>query len=50
MSKESDLIKEIDDIHQAEEMFWMQRSRVSWLQLGDRNTHFFHASTVQRRC
>ncbi|CAN1806221.1 Transposon TX1 uncharacterized 149 kDa protein [Linum perenne] len=34
---------------QIEECYWAQRARVKWLELGDKNTSFFHASTVQRR-
>ncbi|KAH7834427.1 hypothetical protein Vadar_015903 [Vaccinium darrowii] len=33
----------------AEEEYWRNKSRVSWLRLGDKNTAFFHAKTVQRR-
>ncbi|KAJ6377649.1 hypothetical protein OIU78_027976 [Salix suchowensis] len=32
-----------------EESFYKQRSRVQWLQLGDKNTVFFHRSLLQRR-
>ncbi|CAL9237898.1 unnamed protein product [Arabidopsis halleri] len=32
----------------AEEKFYRQRSRVKWMDLGDRNTSFFHRSLVQR--
>lgn len=31
------------------EMFWHQRSRIKWAIFGDRNSAFFHASTVTRR-
>lgn len=30
-------------------MFWDQRSRVKWLSFGDKNSKFFHATTIQRR-
>lgn len=32
----------------AEEKFYRQRSRVQWLELGDRNTSFFHKTVAQR--
>ncbi|KAL7227211.1 hypothetical protein ACSBR1_022135 [Camellia fascicularis] len=32
-----------------EEMFYHQRSRIRWLNFGDKNTNFFHASMIQRR-
>ncbi|KAF7152227.1 hypothetical protein RHSIM_Rhsim01G0161700 [Rhododendron simsii] len=34
---------------EQEELYWKQKSHKKWLKLGDRNTSYFHASTVERR-
>lgn len=41
--------KEIDGLWKQEEMYWGQKSRLKWLTYGDKNSKFFHATTVQRR-
>ncbi|GLU14892.1 hypothetical protein SLE2022_314330 [Rubroshorea leprosula] len=46
---EVELLKEYHQVLHAEELFWCQKSRVEWLTSGDRNTAFYHASTVIRR-
>lgn len=45
----SSLKKNLDDLWKQEEMFWKARSKIKWLNHGDRNSKFFHASTLQRR-
>ena len=41
--------REYMKVVQQEELIWFQKSRCSWLQFGDKNTSFFHASAVGRR-
>lgn len=45
----NDLWTELNCILKQEEMFWFQKSRCSWWEMGDRNTRFFHTSTIIRR-
>ncbi|XP_010675063.1 uncharacterized protein LOC104891112 [Beta vulgaris subsp. vulgaris] len=45
---ESKLRRELEDVLQEEETYWFQKSRITWLKDGDRNTRFFHLSTIVR--
>ncbi|XP_057985408.1 uncharacterized protein LOC131170376 [Hevea brasiliensis] len=45
----SNLKNRIKSLWQMEELYWFQKSRVNWLLYGDKDTHFFHSSTISRR-
>ncbi|CAN1829772.1 LINE-1 retrotransposable element ORF2 protein [Linum perenne] len=46
---EKELRSQLQTCWKVEESYWCQRAEVNWLKLGDKNTKFFHAATVQRR-
>lgn len=48
--QQQELLKaDLDTLWKEEEIYWCQRSHVNWLSAGDKSTHFFHLSTIQRR-
>lgn len=49
VSLEEQLRQELDDILNQEAIYWRQKSRISWLQDGERNTRFSNMFTLLRR-
>lgn len=49
MKLEAKLCKELDEVLEQEEILWYQKARIEWIKDGDRNTTFFHLSTIIRR-
>lgn len=47
--EEQTLMDKYNKILINEEIFWRQRSRITWIKEGDRNNKFFHATTLNRR-
>ncbi|XVE65588.1 hypothetical protein DITRI_Ditri08aG0012200 [Diplodiscus trichospermus] len=45
---DQELRKELDEIMLQEEVFWNQKSVREWINLGDRNTAYFHQKATQR--
>lgn len=46
---EDKLRLELHEILKQEEIFWHPKSRTKWITNGDRNTRFFHISTMSPR-
>lgn len=49
LQEECVLVKELEMVLEQEEVLWYQKSREKWIAHGDRNTSFFHTSTIIRR-
>ena len=46
---QNQLTNEYNEILQLEEELWVMKSRVNWTIFGERNTSFFHMTTLARR-
>lgn len=49
LEKEKFIQSQLEERKAQEEILWKQKSCIRWLKEGERNTKFFHRTTVQRR-
>ena len=49
LNLENDLLRDLDTVLNLEEELWALKFRVNWMIQGDRNTTFYHVSTLVRR-
>ena len=49
LNLENDLLRDLDTVLNLEEELWALKFRVNWMIQGDRNTAFYHVSTLVRR-
>ncbi|KAL8168195.1 hypothetical protein V2J09_009694 [Rumex salicifolius] len=49
ISREQQLCREYDEVLTQEQLLWFQKSRAKFLIEGDRNTRYYHLSTIVRR-
>ena len=47
--KQKDLWGKLEATKRQEGIYWKQKSKVKWLQEGEKNTKFFHNSVIQNR-
>lgn len=46
--REKNAVDKLNELHALAETFWHQRSRLSWIQTGDRNSRYFHLSATHK--
>ncbi|KAK4260674.1 hypothetical protein QN277_003758 [Acacia crassicarpa] len=49
VAETEELTRQLEEVWSQEEIYWRQRSRIGWLNSGDKNTRFFHSSVIQKR-